>query len=151
VKLVEEISPLAFADARLHDVSLEFSLPSRLPPVLADGVQIQQVVLNLIRNGIDALEGVPTQDRKLQVRVARMNRREVKVSVFDNGCGLPEEIDTALFEPFFTTKEGGLGLGLSISRSIIGVHGGRLWFSRNPDGGSTFLFTLPFIPEADHG
>jgi C4-dicarboxylate-specific signal transduction histidine kinase len=150
LQLLKEITPLASADARLHDVSLRFSLPRTLPPILADGIQIQQVMLNLIRNGIDAIEETTTGPRNLQVRVVRLNGKEAQVSVRDTGCGLPEVSETALFEPFFTTKEWGMGMGLSISKSIIAAHGGRLWYSRNRDGGTTFLFTLPLATEASH-
>ena len=151
IQILEEVSPLALADARLNDVEVTFSLPPSLPPILADRVQIQQVLLNLIRNGIDAMDEIPPEDRMMEIRVdVDEEEREVRVSVRDRGMGLKEESEAALFKPFFTTKEGGLGMGLSISRTIISAHGGRLWFSRNPQAGITFHFTIPFATEKSH-
>ena len=146
-ELIDEIAPLASVDARMNEVELRFILSQETPAVLVDGVQIQQVVLNLIRNGIDSMVEIPPGRRALEVRAIPLNENEVRVAVTDQGCGLPEVSENALFEPFFTTKETGLGLGLNISRSIISAHGGRLWFSRNPGGGTTFLFTLPTASE----
>jgi C4-dicarboxylate-specific signal transduction histidine kinase len=148
-QLLNEIAPLASVDARLNNVDLSFVLPEDAPQVLADGVQIQQVVLNLIRNGIDAMVDTAPEERSLEVRVRSVAVEEVQVSVTDQGCGIAETSDKILFQPFFTTKKAGLGLGLNISRSIITAHGGRLWFSRNPDGGTTFHFTLPAASEAN--
>lgn len=147
--LMEEIAPLASVDARLNEVDLEVILAPRPRKILADGVQIQQVVLNLIRNGIDAMEGTPPDERKLKVQVRAPDDNSVEVWVSDRGCGLPDESEKTLFEPFFTTKETGLGLGLSISRSIISAHGGKFSFSRNPEGGTTFWFSLPTVSEPE--
>jgi C4-dicarboxylate-specific signal transduction histidine kinase len=149
-QLLEEITPLASIDARMNDVDLRIRVPSESVSILADAVQIQQVLLNLIRNGIDAMADTPPEQRALHVRVTRPDEDEVTVSVTDQGCGLPEVSEESLFEPFFTTKEAGLGLGLNISRSILAAHGGRLGFSRNPEGGTTFLFTLPSFRKANH-
>ncbi|MBT8396942.1 MAG: hypothetical protein HKO65_05510 [Gemmatimonadetes bacterium] len=148
VRLLDEISALASVDARLNGVDLRFVLPADSPPVRVDAVQIQQVVLNLIRNGIDAMVDTPMDRRNLVVRAGSVSGGGVKVDVSDMGCGIPDTSDKSLFQPFFTTKEAGLGLGLNISRSIISAHGGRLWFSRNPEGGTTFHFTLPKANEA---
>jgi signal transduction histidine kinase len=144
-QLLDEIAPLASVDARLNDVELDFVLPEEGPEILADGVQIQQVVLNLIRNGIDAMADVPEGLKELEVRVSTVGDVEARLSVSDRGGGLPEVSEKDLFEPFFTTKEAGLGLGLSISNSIVLAHGGRLSFSRNPGGGTTFYFSLPLF------
>ncbi|MEJ2239025.1 MAG: ATP-binding protein, partial [Gemmatimonadales bacterium] len=149
--LLRDVEQLASVDARLHDVELRLALAPSIPPLLADGVQIQQVVLNLIRNGIDALEGTDVDIREVVVRALVREEGEVEVSVCDNGCGLPVQAEATLFEPFFTTKERGIGVGLSISRSIITAHGGRMWCSRNPDRGTTFFFTLPTMPEVSNG
>ena len=149
-KLLKEIAPLASIDARMNDIDLQFSVPSEPVVILADAVQIQQVLLNLIRNGIDAMVETPPDRRTLEVRVDPGDEDEVTVSVADRGCGLPEVSEESLFEPFFTTKEAGLGLGLNISRSILAAHGGRLGFSKNPEGGTTFLFTLPSVRKAHH-
>lgn len=150
VGLIQEVDPLASVDARLNDVRLRVVTPSDVPPILADGVQIQQVLLNLMRNGIDAMEATPRESSILEVSVEPLDG-QVQVSVSDRGCGLPEVSEDALFEPFFTTKATGMGLGLSISRSIVASHGGRLWFLRNPKGGTTFFFTLPVVAEATNG
>lgn len=149
IQLLEEIAPLASVDARLNDVELSFDLPADESIILADGVQVQQVVLNLIRNGIDAMADVPEDQKVLEVRVSHDDAHEVKLSVSDRGCGLPEVSEKSLFEPFFTTKEAGLGLGLSISDSIVAAHGGKLSFSRNPKGGTTFFFSLPLSGEPE--
>jgi C4-dicarboxylate-specific signal transduction histidine kinase len=147
-QLLRDVEPLASVDARMHDVNLRVGLEPGLPPVVADGIQVQQVVLNLIRNGVDAMEGVSPSGGELEVSTRSQNNREAVVSVTDHGSGLPEVAEDELFEPFFTTKESGIGMGLSISRSIVEAHGGRLWFSKNRDGGTTFSFTIPFAGEA---
>jgi C4-dicarboxylate-specific signal transduction histidine kinase len=144
--LVREVEYLAAVDTRLHDVALRLDLAPSLPPVLADGVQIQQVVLNLIRNGVDAIDEAETRDREIRVRT-EPHGAEARVSVVDTGVGLPEGAETRLFEPFFTTKDAGIGMGLAISRSIVSSHGGRMWFTRNPDRGATFFFTVPTLTE----
>lgn len=149
IQILEEVWPLALGDAHLHDVDVSLILPSSLPPILADQIHVQQVILNLTRNGIDAMETVPAGERKMEVRVEGIDDGQVQVSVEDRGVGLREESEAALFEPFFTTKEGGLGMGLSISRKLVAAHGGRLWFTRNPQSGTTFHFTIPFATEVD--
>lgn len=146
--LVRDVEQLASVDARLHDVALRFELAPELPHVLADAVQVQQVVLNLIRNGIDAVEERDPPVREVVVRTGPEGPREVRVSVQDQGCGLPEELEKRLFQPFFTTKKEGMGMGLSISRSIASLHRGRISFARNRDGGVTFHFILPILDDA---
>jgi len=143
--LVRDVQQLASIDARLHDVALRFELSPDLPPILADGIQVQQVVLNLIRNGVDAVAEVSPPDPAVVVRTRMAGTQEVCVTVEDNGCGLPAELDRKLFQPFFTTKKGGMGMGLSISRSIALAHRGRVGFTRNPTRGMTFQFTLPVL------
>lgn len=140
--LIRDIEHLASADARLHNVGIRFELAPHLPPVLADGVQIQQVVLNLIRNGIDAAEETEASTGEVVIRSRTDGRGGVEVSVRDNGCGVLENAEESLFQSFFTTKKEGMGMGLSISRSIVTSHGGQIWFSRNAEGGATFSFTL---------
>jgi PAS domain S-box-containing protein len=146
--LVQDIEPLAKVDARLHDVNLELEFAPDLPSVLADGVQIQQVVLNLIRNGIDATGATPRGERLVVVRTAT-GAGDVEVCVEDNGCGMPDDAEELLFQPFYTTKEKGMGMGLSISRTIVTSHGGRMWFERKPVGGTAFHFTLPVLEEPE--
>jgi signal transduction histidine kinase len=141
--LVRDVEQLASVDARLHDVSLSFQLSADLPAVQADGVQIQQVVLNLIRNGIDAVEGRGAGEGRVVVRTGRVGPKSVRLSVEDNGRGLPADAEDKLFQPFFTTKPGGMGMGLSISKSIASAHKGRISFTRNASEGMTFHLTLP--------
>ncbi len=148
-ELIRDVERLASVDARLRNVTLRLELASDLPTVVVDRVQVQQVVLNLIRNGIDALEATDAEDKEVVVSSIACDSNEVRVGVSDNGCGLPEDVEDSLFEPFFTTKEDGTGMGLSISRSIVTSHGGRMWYSRNPERGTTFFFAVP-TAEDDH-
>ncbi len=149
--LIHQVMPLAKMDARLHGVVLQLELEPDLPSVVVDGVQIQQVLLNLIRNGVDALEGQTQPAPEVVVRTCRTAPAGIRVSVSDCGCGLPDTAQEDLFQPFFTTKRDGMGMGLSISRSIILMHGGRLWFERNPGRGTTFHFSLPTEDGAGNG
>jgi len=106
-----------------------------------DKLQIQQVVVNLVRNAIEAMEG--SKRRELTISVARTEDGAVGISVIDTGPGIAPDIADRLFQPFVTTKAQGMGVGLSICRSIVEAHGGRLWAEANPEGGSIFRFTLP--------
>ena len=141
--VVGEAVKLAEADARFHGFRIEIEFDPGLPPVVADTVQIQQVVLNLIRNGIDACEESGASAREIQVTTGPAGVEHVQVAVRDSGPGVGEDSLARLFEPFFTTKESGMGVGLAISRSIVTSHGGRLWFENNSEGGATFRFSLP--------
>lgn len=149
--LVRDVAGLAVADANHNGVDLRLSLADELPPVSADPVQIQQVVLNLVRNGIEAMDGC-YGERVVRVRTADGDDG-VTCSVVDGGVGITEDEGESLFTPFYTTKESGMGMGLSISRTIIRAHGGKVWFTRNPDRGTTFHFRLPAseVPEVDGG
>lgn len=149
--LILQVAPLAQVDARLHGVPLRLVLAPDLPGVVADGVQIQQVVLNLIRNGVDAMEGACPPGGEVTVETALTPKGHVGVAVADQGCGLPDAADEEIFQPFFTTKADGMGMGLSISRSIVLMHGGRLWFERTRPRGTTFRFTLPPATEDSDG
>lgn len=146
-KTVEEASLLAMVGAKEHRVNVAFDLDPKTPRVLIDKVQIQQVVLNLIRNAIDALEDGPVRD--VRIRVASDRAGFAVVSVSDTGTGVSKELAPRLFQPFMTTKSQGMGVGLSISRSIIESHGGRIWVEDNPGGGSVFNFTIPWISIED--
>jgi two-component system, LuxR family, sensor kinase FixL len=138
--LVEEASALALVGAKESGVKVLIAMDADLPEVPADRVQIQQVLLNLIRNAMEAMEDCAV--RELTV-AASLHADDVQVSVTDTGSGVPPEIEARLFQPFVTTKPEGMGIGLSISRTIVEAHGGRLWMQPNPTGGSAFHFTLP--------
>jgi signal transduction histidine kinase len=124
-------------------VSLRTELASALPPVLGDRVQLQQVVINLVMNALEAMAPVTDRPRDMLIRSQRDDPNEVLVAVRDSGMGIDSENAERLFNAFFTTKPTGMGMGLSISRSIIAAHGGRLWVSPNAEHGATFQFTLP--------
>jgi len=143
-KLIEEASALALVGARQHGVETRIDIAPDLPPVRADRVQVQQVLLNLMRNGIEAMDGASRKD--LRVRAARAEGL-VRVSVSDTGSGISPDVAAKLFQPFVTTKQDGMGIGLSTCRAIIEAHGGRLWWEDNPGGGTVFHFTLP--PDAE--
>ncbi|MGE5546215.1 MAG: sensor histidine kinase [Solirubrobacterales bacterium] len=130
------------ADARKRGVSLSLHPAPADPRVRADRILIEQVLLNLARNGIDAMAGTPAQERRLDVSIA-CREGAVVVAVADRGHGVDPDIAANLFQPFFTTKDEGMGMGLNICRSIIEFHQGRLWFEPNPGGGSVFQFSLP--------
>ena len=140
--LVRDVAGLATVDAQHNGLELRLSLADDLRPVVADPVQIQQVVLNLLRNGIESMDGC-SGERILMLRTRDAGEEGVSCAVVDQGVGLGEEQEEELFAPFYSTKASGMGMGLSISRTIIRAHGGRLWFTPNPDCGMTFHFTLP--------
>jgi signal transduction histidine kinase len=110
--------------------------------VLADRIMIEQVLLNLIKNGIEAMQACGDDDREVALRARRVGGM-VELAVADRGCGIPLALRENLFSPFFSTKPEGMGMGLNICRSIIELHGGHLWVEDNPEGGSVFCFTLP--------
>jgi len=145
-RLLEDVQTLAQTDARHHGVRFILVPAASLPPVQADAVQIQQVILNLVRNSIDAMQETPEPLREIVLRTQLDPEGDIEFMVADRGPGMDESIAEELFNPFFTTKPGGTGLGLSISRSIVRAHGGRLWCSANPGGGARFFFTLPAVP-----
>jgi len=126
-----------------NQVSLRTELEPGLPPVLGDRVQLQQVALNLLLNGVEAMRGEGGQPRELLVSSRRSRPEEVTVAVRDTGRGISPRDAGRVFDAFFTTKGGGLGLGLTISRTITEAHGGRLWSTPNDGRGMTFQFTLP--------
>ena len=128
-------------------VSVRTALAAGLPPVRGDRVQLQQVMLNLAMNSIDAMEAAADGPRELLIRSRPDKSGTVLVAVQDSGIGLDPQSMERLFEPFYTTKPGGMGMGLRISRSIIEAHGGRLWATPNARPGITVQFTLPIIDE----
>ena len=145
-EVIQEVLALAGHELHKNQVSVECQLARTLPLVRADRVQLQQVLLNLIINGIEAMIGVTVQPRALCVESRVDESGNVLVAVRDSGTGLGPEADR-LFTPFFTTKANGMGMGLPISRSLIENHGGRLWATANSPHGAVFLFTLPAAGE----
>lgn len=140
---VKEVVALSVSDLQRDRVVLQSELAADLPSVLGDRTQIQQVILNLLRNGSDAMSAVDDRPRELLVRTERGDGADVCLSVKDSGMGIAPEIEKKLFEAFYTTKGDGMGIGLSVSRSILERHQGRLWAARNDGPGATFLFSLP--------
>lgn len=138
---IQEAVALAFVGAADSGVRLHETFADDLPPVAIDKVQIQQVVMNLVRNAVEAMQ--ECRQRCLTVTTARDEDAFVRVSVADTGPGLAPEITASLFQPFMTTKEHGLGIGLSICRTIVEAHGGRLWMEPDNGGGTVFHFRLP--------
>jgi two-component system, LuxR family, sensor kinase FixL len=142
-KLIEEASALALMGIKETGVRVTFALDPKVEFVMADKVQIQQVVLNLIRNAIEAM--AETQRRELTIATATQPNEMVEIRVSDTGPGIAPEIAAQLFHPFVTTKPNGMGVGLSISRTIVEAHGGRLWAEPNPRGGTIFRLTLKVL------
>jgi C4-dicarboxylate-specific signal transduction histidine kinase len=139
---IEEIVVLIGAELQRDRVVLRMDLAADLPSVLGDRVQLQQVVMNLILNGVEAMRNVAEHERNLLIKTERGEGEEVRVALQDSGIGLDPETREQLFDAFYTTKAGGLGMGLAISRSIVENHGGRLWAAANKGPGATFCFTL---------
>ncbi len=125
-------------------------LATDLPAAIGDRVQVQQVIMNLVLNGIEAMGTVADRPRSLVIRSQPADDDEVLIAVRDSGTGIDPKHERRLFDPFFTTKTQGMGMGLAICHSIIEAHGGRLWASRNSDYGTTFQFTLPACRDGHH-
>jgi two-component system sensor kinase FixL len=140
-KLIEEAGALGLTGAREQAVQLRFNLDTRHDQVLVDRVQIQQVLVNLFRNALEAM--AHSSRRELTVSNTSVADDMIEMAVSDTGSGFGEDVAQSLFQTFFTTKETGMGVGLSISRSIVEAHGGRMWAETNAAGGATFRFTLP--------
>jgi two-component system sensor kinase FixL len=150
--LVTETIPLLRREIASHGAALRMDLHSDVPPVAGDKVQLQQVVINLVVNGIQAMAGTIGRENSLTIRSRRCRGNGVLVSVIDSGTGIDSRHLDTLFNAFFTTKPAGMGMGLSICRSIIEAHGGEVGASNNQDFGATFHFTLPeFSEERDRG
>ncbi len=147
-RVLRDVSLLAELDARAHGIPLRSQVPETLPRVQADPVQLQQVLLNLIRNAIDAMLDSEDRDQGIDITVVADMGDEVSISVADAGPGISTGDQGELFKPFFTTKKDGMGMGLSLSRSIVEAHGGSLGFTDNPAGGTIFTMTLPTSPES---
>ncbi len=145
--VVREATDLIDNDLRHAGITIESSLGPSIPRVFVDRVQVQQVLLNLLLNAMEAIEQAETDARGIEIQV-NVHRGMLETTVRDTGCGISDERASRYFDNFFTTKADGMGMGLAISRSIVEAHGGRIWARRNPDRGATFTFTLP-IPDED--
>jgi PAS domain S-box-containing protein len=141
-EVILEIIALLRNEAQRYSISIRTDLGKDLPRVMADPLQIQQVIVNLIMNGIDAMKDID-QQRVISIRSQNMEGQQLTISVSDNGVGLPQQQADKIFDAFFTTKSHGIGLGLRISRTIIESHRGRLWATPNSPAGASFYFTLP--------
>ena len=147
-KLIEDASTLALIGARENGISVSFRLDPDASLVLADRIQIQQVLMNLIRNAIEVMVESPNR-RELEIATVSNVDEMIEVSVSDTGAGLAPEVATHLFQPFVTTKRKGMGLGLSICRTIVESHGGKIWVDSRPEGGTIFRFTLRAAKEEE--
>jgi two-component system sensor kinase FixL len=146
--LIDEVKKLAESEARLRDINIQLLPCHQQKNVLVDRVQIQQVILNLLRNGMEAMQSIACKNGaliKLQIKIKADNY--IKILVVDTGCGIPNSMIDKLFTPFSTTKKNGTGIGLSISKSIVEEHGGHIHFSENKPAGAIFYFTLPIHEE----
>jgi signal transduction histidine kinase len=143
----QEVLALSSSELRDSGITVRTEFDLALPDVIGDRVQLQQVMLNLILNAADAMKETTDRPRDLAIFTIRENEREVRLSVRDSGPGIDPENAAKLFEAFYTTKSSGMGVGLSISRSIIESHEGRIWATPNAGPGTTFSFTIPCAPE----
>jgi len=141
--VIREVIALSDSELRRNGVSLRTDLPGNLPQVVVDRILLQQMILNLIINAIEAVRAVKDRARVLRIRTEEQSSGSVIVLVQDSGVGVDPEHSSRMFEAFYTTKAEGVGMGLTISRSIIEAHGGRLWAVANDGPGSTFCLTLP--------
>ena len=141
--VIDEIMPLAELDARANNITLTVDVPRDLAEIMADQLQIQQVILNLLRNGVDAMKESAPENRQLTMKVYCPASDEIRIDIMDRGQGVPEGIKDNIFDPFFSTKSDGMGMGLAICQTIAKAHGGRLTFLNNPVIGTTFSISLP--------
>jgi two-component system sensor kinase FixL len=142
-RLINEANALALVGSREHGIEVQLELDPKASRVFVDRIQIQQVLVNLIRNAVDAM--VDAEERSLTIQSSSGPDGFVTISIEDTGSGISELAAAQLFEPFVTTKKSGMGIGLSICRTIVEGHGGRIWFESNRDGGTTFHVTLPTV------
>ena len=145
--VIAEACNLVAGEALRRRIRIDFDMEGKLPPIAVDRIQIQQVLVNLFRNALEAM--APSTHRELIASNTRAADDMIEIAVSDTGSGFAGDDLSNLFQPFFTTKETGMGVGLSISRTIIETHGGRMWAETNEAGGATFRFTLPVAPAKD--
>ncbi len=148
-ELIDEARAFADIEARRTGAQIAVDLPENLPRIDVDRIMIEQVLLNLVKNGIEAMHDTPFERRCLEISARQLDARWLEVDIADHGHGLPEEDVERIFAPFYTTKLEGMGIGLPICRSIIEFHQGRLWVERRPEGGTIFRFTVPIEEEED--
>lgn len=146
-ELIEETRAFADIEAQRTNTQILVEVPENLPRIVVDRIMIEQVLLNLVKNGIEAMHGMPVERRQLVIRAHPIDERMVEVAVADRGHGLAEDDIEKIFAPFYTTKPEGMGIGLAICRSIIEFHQGRLWVEARREGGSIFRFTVPMIED----
>jgi signal transduction histidine kinase len=142
-EVADEAVGLVRSEVLAHRITPRLELAPDLPPMLGDRVELQQVVINLMINGMQAMESVIDRPRDLVIRSAKNEADEALISVEDSGSGIDPHSMNRLFTPFFTTRPAGMGMGLSICRSLIEANGGRIWASNNAGPGTTFQFSLP--------
>jgi C4-dicarboxylate-specific signal transduction histidine kinase len=142
-EVVREVFEFLSAQARAHHVTLSTRLDPRAPRATGDQIQLQQVILNLVMNGIDAIESGASTERRIIGRTAVVNDTSMEVTIEDSGPGIPPDELKRVFEPFFTTKESGMGIGLAIARTIVETHGGRVWAENRRTGGAVLRLSLP--------
>lgn len=147
-RLAQEVSRFVVHDAVSKSVAIELDLAATMPHVLADPIEIQQVMLNLVRNAMDGMDGMDENQKQLKI-CTRPQDGIVEITVEDSGPGIPQQLIEQVFEPFFTSKEDGLGLGLAISRSIVEAHKGRVTIGQSSLGGARVYFSLPIYSEED--
>lgn len=146
-ELVQSALQLLAVEIRSHNVKLALKLANDLPAISVDKILIEQVIFNLARNALEAMDDVEPSLRKLRVQTLLTRSNEIEVSIHDSGPGLKKDSGSYVFEAFYTTKDNGMGMGLAISQSIIESHHGRLWYTQNNHGGTTFCFTLPLLTD----
>jgi C4-dicarboxylate-specific signal transduction histidine kinase len=148
-ELIDEARAFADIEAQRSSTQLLLDIPENLPKIVVDRIMIEQVLLNLIKNGIEAMHGTAIERRKLSIQARQADERLVEVSIADQGHGISDSDSEKIFTPFYTTKSEGMGIGLAICRSIIEFHQGRLWVEARREGGSVFRFTVPIEENND--
>ena len=148
-EIIDSVINLVHSESIIKDIRITVTLDPELPLIYGDRTQLQQVLLNLILNAGEAMNQIEHTERRLIIRTSIRGPNSVAVSVADSGPGLADENLEKLFEPFYTTKPGGLGMGLSINRTIIESHGGRIWAETEPNSGTIFAFTIPVYVRKD--
>jgi signal transduction histidine kinase len=149
-ELIQELMALLYDEAVRRRISIHTDLAPDLPKVEVDRVQLQQVVLNLVMNGMDAIGSANSAEKDLLIKSRTAGEKEISIQIEDSGIGLTAESADKIFDTFFTTKSQGIGMGLSISRSIVESHEGRLWATPRPGGGTIFQFTVPVRSQQSH-